>query len=249
MLKTLVATVVALVLPASALAVSQVPPKPIVGAGTINVVTLKVHTAPSAGSRIIARLSEFRPQDYEPRYVIAVGVKLAAKKKIKQTRARKTATVVKPSRPAWYKITIPGRPNGRTGWVHADQVSIRRMPWQVVVFRGSRILQLWKDDALIFSSKVAVGAPGMETPTGLYFVTHRFRPVKEPFLGAYAFETSAYSKLSEWPGGGVVGVHGWNDASVFGKAVSHGCIRVPNHTATFLRDRIPVGTPIRIVPT
>jgi len=123
------------------------------------------------------------------------------------------------------------------------------MPWQVVVFRGSRRLQLWKGDQLLYSSKVAVGAPGMETPTGLYFVTHRFKPVSEPFLGAYAFETSAYSKLSDWPGGGVVGLHGWNDPSVFGKAVSHGCVRIPNSTADYLRDHIPVGTPIRIVPT
>ena len=89
----------------------------------------------------------------------------------------------------------------------------------------------------------------METPLGLYYVTVRFKPIKEPFLGAFAFETSAYSKLSDWPGGGVVGLHGWNDPSVLGKAVSHGCIRVSNATAAFLRDRIPVGTPIRVVAT
>jgi len=111
------------------------------------------------------------------------------------------------------------------------------------------VLQLWKDDALQYTSKVAVGAPGIETPTGLFFVTHRFRPVSEPSLGAYAFVTSAYSKLSERPGGGVVGLHGWNDPSVFGKAVSHGCVRPPNSTAAFLRDRVRVGTPIRTVPS
>ena len=82
------------------------------------------------------------------------------------------------------------------------------MPWQVVVYRGSRVIQLWKDEQLVYTSKVAVGAPGMETPTGLYYVTVRFKPVTEPFLGTFAFETSAYSKLSEWPGGGVVGLHG-----------------------------------------
>jgi lipoprotein-anchoring transpeptidase ErfK/SrfK len=122
------------------------------------------------------------------------------------------------------------------------------MPWQVVVFRDSRVIQLWKKDELVYTNKVAVGAPGMETPIGLYYVTVRFKPVTEPFLGAFAFETSAYSKLSEWPGGGVVGLHGWNDPSVLGKAVSHGCIRISNETAAFLRDRIPLGTPIRVLP-
>jgi hypothetical protein len=50
-------------------------------------------------------------------------------------------------------------------------------------------------------------APGAETPTGLFYVQSKFTPTA-PILGAYAFETSAYSKPSDWPGGGVVGVHG-----------------------------------------
>jgi lipoprotein-anchoring transpeptidase ErfK/SrfK len=231
MLKLLAACAVVLALPTAALAVSQSPPKSVVGAGTIRIPSLPVRSAPDVRASVIARLSDFRPEDYTLRYVLAVGEKTGKKgKKI-----------------AWYKITVPGRPNGRTGWVAARQVSIHSVPWQVVVYRGSRVLQLWKKRELVYTTKVAVGAPGMETPTGLYYVTHRFRPVAEPFLGAYAFETSAYSKLSDWPGGGIVGLHGWNDPSVFGKAVSHGCIRISNQTADFLRDRIPVGTPIRIL--
>jgi len=230
-LRLLFAAVAALAFPTAALAVSQSPPRQVIGSGTINVSTLSVHSAPSGGARVIAKLSEFRPQDYRPRYVLAVAAKKGKKGK-----------------PAWYKITVPGRPNGRTGWVPAKQVTILPMPWQVVVFRDSRVIQLWKKDELVYTNKVAVGAPGMETPIGLYYVTVRFKPVTEPFLGAFAFETSAYSKLSEWPGGGVVGLHGWNDPSVLGKAVSHGCIRISNETAAFLRDRIPLGTPIRVLP-
>ena len=230
-LKLVAAAIAALAFPTAALAVSQSPPKAVVGTGTINVPMLSVRSAPSGGARVIGKLSEFRPQDYRPRYVLAVAAKKGKKGKT-----------------AWYKITVPGRPNGRTGWVPAKQVSIRPVPWQVVVFRGSRVIQLWKNDELVYTNKVAVGAPGMETPIGPYYVTVRFKPVTEPFLGTFAFETSAYSKLSEWPGGGVVGLHGWNDPSVLGKAVSHGCIRLSNKTASFLRDRIPVGTPIRVLP-
>ena len=250
-LKLLVAAIAALAFPAAALsvgqsaAVSQSPPKAVVGAGSINVPVLLVRKAPNGRSSVIARLSEFRPQDYRPRAILAIGSKSAA-----PTRKPGSATRVVPSTaPAWYKIAVPGRPNGRTGWVRAKDVLIRPMPWQVVVFRGSRVLQLWKGEKLVYTNRVAVGAPGMETPLGLYYVTVRFKPIREPFLGAFAFETSAYSKLSDWPGGGVVGLHGWNDPSVLGKAVSHGCIRVSNSTAAFLRDRIPVGTPIRVVAT
>ena len=251
-LKLLVAAIAVLAFPAAALsggqstAVGQSPPKAVVGAGTINVPTLLVRKAPTGSSSVIARLSEFRPQDYRPRAILAIGSKMAAPAKRKPGSATKA---VASTTPAWYKIAVPGRPNGRTGWVKAKEVSIRPMPWQVVVFRGSRVLQLWKGTQLVYTNKVAVGAPGMETPLGLYYVTVRFKPIKEPFLGAFAFETSAYSKLSDWPGGGVVGLHGWNDPSVLGKAISHGCIRVSNVTAAFLRDRIPVGTPIRVVAT
>jgi hypothetical protein len=73
----------------------------------------------------------------------------------------------------------------------------------------------------------------METPLGLYYVTVRFKPVTQPFLGTFAFETSAYSKLSEWPGGGVVGLHGTTSPQLLGQAVSHGCIRLSNEAATF----------------
>jgi lipoprotein-anchoring transpeptidase ErfK/SrfK len=229
-LKLLVAAVAALAFPTVALAVSQSPPKHVVGSGTINVAMLSVRSAPSGHARVIAKLSEFRPQDYRPRYVLAVAVKKGKKGKN-----------------AWYKITVPGRPNGRTGWVPAKQISIRSDPRQVVVFRGSRVVQLWKKDQLIYTSKVAVGASGMETPIGLYYVTVRFRPVTQPFLGSFAFETSAYSKLSEWPGGGVVGLHGTTSPQLLGQAVSHGCIRISNATADFFRDRIPLGTPIRVL--
>jgi lipoprotein-anchoring transpeptidase ErfK/SrfK len=68
-----------------------------------------------------------------------------------------------------------------------------------------------------------------------------------PILGAYAFETSAYSKLTDWPGGGVVGVHGTPWPELLGQAVSHGCIRLHNDDVRFLRARIPLGMPVKIV--
>ena len=244
-LKLLVAAVAVLAFPTAALAVSQAPPKQVVGAGTIHVPSLLVRKLPDAHSSVIARMSEFRPQDYRPRYVLAVGTKMTAP--AKTVKGRQAATVSATSKPAWYKITVPGRPNGRVGWVQAKDVSIHPMPWQVVVYRGSRMFQLWKGTKLVRTGQVAVGRPGMETPLGLFYVTVRFKPISEPFLGAFAFELSGYSKLSDWPGGGVIGLHGWNDPSVFGQAVSHGCIRISNENAAFLRDRLPLGAPIRVV--
>ena len=86
----------------------------------------------------------------------------------------------------------------------------------------------------------------METPLGTFYVMAKYRPTT-PILSAFAFETSAYSKLSEWPGGGIVGIHGTNMPWLLGQAVSHGCVRVANEAILRLRTLVPVGTPIKIV--
>ena len=35
-------------------------------------------------------------------------------------------------------------------------------------------------------------------------------------------------RLTDWPGGGVVGIHGTNQPELIPGRPSHGCIRVPN---------------------
>jgi Uncharacterized protein conserved in bacteria len=77
-------------------------------------------------------------------------------------------------------------------------------------------------------------------------VAARFVPFNDSFLGVFAVETSAYSKLTEWPGGGVVGIHGTSMPQLLGQAVSHGCVRVANTTAAALVKLAPLGTPILI---
>ena len=84
----------------------------------------------------------------------------------------------------------------------------------------------------------------MATPLGHYYVAAAFVPHNDPFYGVWAIETSAYSNLTDWPGGGVVGIHGTDMPQLLGQAVSHGCIRVSNTTASHLKWLTPVGTPI-----
>ena len=111
---------------------------------------------------------------------------------------------------------------------------------------ASRKFEFYVNGKLVRTGKVAVGRPGMETPLGLFYVQAKFDPTW-PVLGAYAFETSGYSKLSDWPGGGVVGVHGTNTPDLIGQAVSHGCVRLYNKDIQYLRSVVGVGTPIKIV--
>ena len=197
-------------------------------AGHINWAQVAVRAKPDRGAQRIALLTQFRP-DFRPRVVLAVGVR--------QDRSGK---------PAWYRISLPGRPNGRTGWVPADRVDVKPIRKEIVIDRSERTLELRNAGRVELRTRVAVGAYGMETPLGRFYVVAKFRPTA-PILGSFAFETSAYSKLSEWPGGGIVGIHGTNTPSLLGQAVSHGCVRVANHAILRLKDLVQVGTPIRIV--
>jgi lipoprotein-anchoring transpeptidase ErfK/SrfK len=104
------------------------------------------------------------------------------------------------------------------------------------------------DGKLLFSAPIAVGMPGAETPLGRnYYVAAGFVP-RNQFFGSYALETSAYSRLSDWPGGGVVGIHGTDRPRLIGQAVSHGCIRMFNRDVDRLRRLAPLGTPIDVLP-
>ena len=195
--------------------------------GEIVPMRVAVRAEPSPTASRIAVLTQFR-SDFRLRIVMAVG-----------------STVGEDGR-TWYEVSLPGRPNGRTGWVSARYLALRPTNKEIVIDRSARWLELRQRAKVVLRARVAVGKPGMETPLGFFYVTAKFVPTAH-ILGAYAFETSAYSKLSDWPGGGVVGIHGTPSPWLLGQAVSHGCVRVHNANILKLRRLVPVGTPIRIV--
>jgi lipoprotein-anchoring transpeptidase ErfK/SrfK len=205
----------------------------VVGAGTLTRAT-PVLAAPRANARRVGVLRQFRP-DFRPQYVLALSV-------VKTKRGT----------PIWYRLSVPGRPNGKTGWVPASAVDLSPVKKRIVIDVGARRFEFWSGRRLLRSGRVAVGRPGLETPTGLFYVTWKFDPRIDPnwsALGNYAFETSAYSpKLSDWPGGGIVGLHGTPQPELLGQAVSHGCVRLHNRDVEYLKNRVPLGTPIKIVP-
>ena len=68
----------------------------------------------------------------------------------------------------------------------------------------------------------------------------------DPLYGPWAIGTSAYSRLSEWPGGGVIGIHGTDQPGLIPGRPSHGCVRMRNDSVTELVQKLPLGTPIWI---
>ncbi len=149
----------------------------------------------------------------------------------------------------WFRVRIPTRPNGRTGWVKADslgEVNVVRTHLRInrKLFKAT----LFDRGKVVWSSRIGVGKPGTPTPAGRFYIRELLSNLGgDGLYGPWAFGTSAYSVLSDWPGGGVVGIHGTNQPSLIPGRPSHGCIRVPNNNIRRLAKLMPLGTPVQIV--
>ena len=185
-----------------------------------------VRTAPRRSARSVARL-RYWTEHGRPEVYLALESRVAAGK-------------------PWIRIRVPGRPNGRTGWVPARALGkLHVVRTQLVVDRRTAHATLYRRGKAIWRAPVGVGAPGTPTPAGRFWVRERLRG-NGGVYGPWALGTSAYSALSEWPKGGVIAIHGTNQPGLLPGRPSHGCVRVRNGDITRLVRLLPIGTPLRI---
>ena len=149
----------------------------------------------------------------------------------------------------WIEVLLPTRPNGSTGWVHAADLSLSVTRYRITVELGAHRLQAFDGDRPLLEGPVAAGAPATPTPTGDYYIVALLKaPNPNTVYGPYAYALSGHSEVLESFAGGdaEVGIHGNNDASVLGKDVSHGCVRMSNDGISTLAALLPLGTPVTI---
>ena len=151
-------------------------------------------------------------------------------------------------RAAWYRVQLPVRPNGVTGFVRAGAVDVGKVRTRIRVDVSARRLTLFRNGRPVLRTVVAVGSRATPTPTGSYYVNQRLIPASTS--GAYgpgALGISAYSNvLRNWAQGGPVAIHGTNEPWSIGRAASNGCIRVRNRVLRRLFAATPAGTPVTI---
>jgi lipoprotein-anchoring transpeptidase ErfK/SrfK len=149
-------------------------------------------------------------------------------------------------RRGWTKVLLPSRPNSSAGWIRTRDLERRTTPYEVRVHLGSRTLEMVRDGSVVGSWTVAIGAADTPTPTGRTFVLGLIQDTNQSFSD-YILPLGSHSDSLDTYGGGpgTVAFHGWPDSSVFGQAVSHGCIRVPDDALAQLRQ-VPLGTLVRI---
>ncbi|KKO52223.1 L,D-transpeptidase [Paenibacillus sp. DMB20] len=109
--------------------------------------------------------------------------------------------------------------------------------YRIIVDLSDFRLHLLDGDRVIRTYPIAVGKMATQTPRGNYTIVN-----KQPNPGGpYGSYWLGLSKPH-------YGIHGTNDPSSIGRAVSRGCIRMYNEDVNQLASLVPIHTQVTIRP-
>ncbi len=151
-------------------------------------------------------------------------------------------------RGVWIRIRLPILPANRTGWVPRKTLSDwKEVRTHLIVDRRRLAATLYRRGRVVFRAPVGVGQSHWPTPRGEFYIRNQLFGFGNAVYGPIAFGTSARSAvLTDWPGGGFIGIHGTNEPGIIPGHVSHGCIRLKNGHILRLAKLMPVGTPLTV---
>lgn len=127
----------------------------------------------------------------------------------------------------------------------------------ISVDRRSFRLRLFKGLSRVRTYRVAVGAAGYATPSGLHSIQAKavdpaWYVPQRPWAGELAGQVIAANdprnpiKARFLAIGDGVGIHGTAEGGSIGSRASHGCIRMQIRDVKLLYGQVPVGTPVLI---
>ena len=190
---------------------------------------IAAHRAPSATSPVLTRIPTVTPERTQNIVLVLTSVDIPPSEK-------------------WYEVRLPILPNNSTGWVPRRALgNLYKVRTHLYVNRERFTAALKRDGRTIFTARVGVGRPSTPTPRGQFYVRDELAGFGVPFFGPIVFGTNGRSAvLTEWPGGGFIGIHGTNRPGILPGAVSHGCIRMVNRDIRRLAKLMSIGTPLTI---
>ncbi|MCW2982692.1 MAG: ErfK/YbiS/YcfS/YnhG family protein, partial [Conexibacter sp.] len=149
----------------------------------------------------------------------------------------------------WVRVRLPALPNGRTGWVpRAALGAYGTTHTRLTIDRAALTATLVRDGRTVLEAPVGIGTAAAPTPAGRFVIRNVLRRYRSPFYGPVAFGTSARSAtLTDWPGGGYIGIHGTDRPGLVPGRVSHGCIRMRNGDILRLARLMQPGTPLTVL--
>jgi lipoprotein-anchoring transpeptidase ErfK/SrfK len=186
-------------------------------------------TGPSGAARAITPVTFRTPELYRNAMLVLDAVKY---------RNGKT----------WVRVRLSVLPNNTTGWIpRGALVGFSTIHTRMVVDQGALRATLYKRGRPIFSAPIGVGQGHTPTPRGEFYVREKLSGYYAPAYGPRAFGLNAKSAtLTDWPGGGFIGIHGTNAPQILPGRVSHGCVRMRNPAILRLFRLMPLGTPVSI---
>jgi len=111
---------------------------------------------------------------------------------------------------------------------------------------GSQYLIAWQGDVAVIETYISSGRAGFETPAGTFHINTKIKSDDmEGVLGGEYYNVPAVPDVMYFTNVGHA-IHGTYWHNNFGSPMSHGCINVPEGTATWLYDWASVGTRVVI---
>lgn len=186
-------------------------------------------SGPSRSARALSKITYRTPELYRNAIQVLKGIKFHKGK-------------------TWVQVRLAILPNGSTGWVPRGTLTgFQAVHTRMVISHSKLRATLYKRGKPIFSTRVGVGQPHYPTPRGDFYIREKLQGYYSPAYGPRAFGLNARSAvLTDWPGGGFVGIHGTNQPQLIPGRISHGCVRVNNAAVMRLFRLMPIGTPVHI---
>jgi lipoprotein-anchoring transpeptidase ErfK/SrfK len=160
-----------------------------------------------------------------------------------------TTLAVAAQRGRWLGVVTTHVANGRFGWVDPQESAVRLSATRVriVIDLSERRLVVRRGGEVVRRMTVAIGRASSPTPVGRFAVTDKLAGSRYgSYYGCCILALSAHQPNlpAGWTGGDRIAVHGTNDPSSIGGAVSAGCPRASGEDMRFLMRVVPLGAPV-----
>jgi hypothetical protein len=153
-------------------------------------------------------------------------------------------------RSGWAAVLLPSA-NRTIAWVPPQGWTSVTLRDQIIVVRSTHELRWYRDDALVRSWRVSLGAKATPTPLGRTFILgtsalsgYVYADTKVFALGAVPDDPDAVP-----PGlrGAHIGIHTWYHDGELGRNTTDGCIRLTRKGQRLLLDELASGTEVVVV--
>ena len=160
-----------------------------------------------------------------------------------------TTLAVAAQRGRWLGVVTTHVANGRLGWVDPQESAVRTSATRVrvVIDLSERRLVVRRGGEVVRKMTVAIGRSTSPTPVGRFAVTDKLPGSRYgSYYGCCILALSAHQPNLPpgWTGGDRIAVHGTNNPSSIGAAVSAGCPRASAEDMRVLMRVVPLGAPV-----